>query len=307
VNEPLITKYRPKEWPQVFGHKTAIASLQDALMSDSCPHAFLFTGQAGLGKTSMARLLGDTLDATVIEINVAANNGIEAAKELVEMASYSPIYTAKVVLWILDECHTFTKQAWQTLLKVLEEPPPFLYIALCTTEGGKVPVAIQQRTFPIKLSPLNINDILDIIDLVCANEGWNTSDEVKAGIMQAADGLPRRALTLLQAGHGCPDLISLSEVITNVDVESSPGVELAKYLVAGGRDWGRIKAVLEEITDEEEAFAQMTRYLTTCIAKADKDGVAKNNWVVLDALTYPRTTWDKKAHLMAAVGALLWA
>lgn len=304
---PLITKYRPLAFGEVIGHGSIIKALMAAIASDTCPHSFLFSGPPGLGKTTLARIVAGQLKALITETDVASHNGIDDAKQFVELAQYLPLSAEKNVVHILDECHTYSKQAWQTLLKLLEEPPAHFYAALCTTEPAKVPDSIKQRCFHVQLKPLSTTEIIDLVDLVCELEEWNPDAGVLTGIVQAAQGLPRRALSILQAGHACRNVEELSEIVAAVDVENSPGIELARYMMKGGKDWKTIQGLMATIEDEEQAFQQMSAFLSACMTRSQKEGEAQTAWRLLDALTYPRNTWDRRAHLNAVVGSILWA
>jgi len=304
--EPLITKYRPQILEEVAGHEVAVKSLRDALDSPSRPHSFLFSGPPGLGKTTMARIVASMVGASVTEIDIASHAGVEDARELVDMSNFTPVIAEQSRMYILDECHVFSKTAWQALLKLLEEPPPFLYIALCTTDPSKVPESIKTRCFHTVLKPLSANTMSEFIDVVCELEGWQVVPDVLTGIIQASTGQPRKALSILQAGHGVQSREELAQIIASVEVESSPVIDLCKYLMQGGKDWKRIADLLNGIEDEEEAFAHASRYITSVMLKSD-EGSAKRGWAILDALTYPRTCWDKKVHLAVAVGGILWS
>jgi DNA polymerase-3 subunit gamma/tau len=307
IDAPLITKYRPQLWSELFGHGLTIQALEKAIKSEGRPHSYLFSGPPGLGKTTMARILALDLNALIVEMDVASHNGIDDAKQIVELAQYLPLHAEKNLIYILDEAHTFSKQAFFTLLKLLEEPPSYFYVALCTTEVNKIPDSIKQRCFHVQLKPLPSQEIIELIDMICELENWQPSNDVLTGIVQASQGLPRKALTLLQAAHSCKSLEELQQIVANVDVESSPGIELARYLLKGGKNWERIHELLALVTDEEEAFQQMSAFLSGCMTRSQKEGEAKNAWTLLDAITYPRYCWDKRAHLNAVIGSILWS
>jgi DNA polymerase-3 subunit gamma/tau len=152
---PLVIKYRPKSFEEVIGHEDMLMALLRAISSDTCPHSFLFTGVSGLGKTTLARITAMELQADPLEIDAASNNGVDATRGLVELGQHMSMVGDGRRAIIIDECHTLSKQAWQPLLKLLEEPPDHLYIMLCTTELEKVPDTIRNRCFHVVLKPLH--------------------------------------------------------------------------------------------------------------------------------------------------------
>ena len=304
-SEAIINKYRPATFDEVIGNEVQIASLRDAVTGGTCPHGFLFSGPSGIGKTTLARIIAKNLEAAVDEIDAATNSGVDATRALVELSGYMPLASNKKLL-IIDECHAISKQAWQPLLKLIEEPPDYLYIALCTTELSKVPETIRTRCFHTPLKNCKPNDIDSLLTVVCECEGWQIPDDVMGAIIQASTGQPRKALSILQAGHLCQTREDLAQVVAQVETEDSPVTKLMQFLVSGGKDWTKVSEWLAGIDDGDEAFAVGTRYLMAIMAKS-KEPQAQAAHRVLDALLFPRSGYDRKAQFFAAVGGFLWS
>ncbi len=164
----LYRKYRPKTWGEVLGQDHIVDVLESSIETNKVSHAYLFVGSRGTGKTSVARIFGDKIGVStndLYEIDAASNRGIEDIKELREGARVLP-FDSKYKIYIIDEVHMLSKDAWGALLKILEEPPKHVIFILATTEFHKVPETIISRcqvfTFRKPTEILLKNRVLDI-------------------------------------------------------------------------------------------------------------------------------------------------
>ena len=145
---PLHLKYRPTNLDEVIGQNAVVQSLKQQLTGQSTPHAFLFLGPSGVGKTSIARILAGMMkcdDANILEIDAATHSGVENMRSVTQMAQYRGIGESPNKFIIVDEVHALSKATFQSLLLSIEEPPPHVYWALCTTEPDKIPTTIKTR------------------------------------------------------------------------------------------------------------------------------------------------------------------
>jgi len=304
-NQSLITKYRPITFDECVGNKEIIQKLAASIKSKSHSHSYLFTGVSGIGKTTLARVIANEVDASIMEMDAASNNGVEDTRRLVDTVGFKPVTGKNKLLVIIDECHALSKNAWQPLLKTVEEPPDYLYFALCTTESEKVPPTIKTRCYPVALKPINPIEIADLLETVAELEGWVVENNVFQAIVQGADGSARRALSILQAGHSCVSKEELGKVIEGIDVDDKPAIKLAKALLKGVKHWKAISQYLAELDgQEEEAIFTMSRYFAAVIVKSEEEQ-AQHIYRMLRSFT-ETDTWDHRVHFYTAIGKILW-
>lgn len=218
--QALYRKYRPQTFSDVVGQKSVTETLRAQLAAGKLSHAYLFTGTRGTGKTTCAKILakavncldpqnGDpcnccaacrAIDAgscmDVLEIDAASNNGIDNVRVLRDDAVYSPS-EVKMRVYIIDEVHMLTTQAFNALLKIIEEPPAHLLFILATTELHKVPATILSRCQRYAFRRLQPEDIAGRLNLVAYEEGINIEPEAVQLLSRLADGALRDGLSLL--------------------------------------------------------------------------------------------------------------
>jgi DNA polymerase-3 subunit gamma/tau len=233
---PLTLKYRPQRFEDVVAQRHVSQTLMHAVAGGRLVHAYLFAGPRGTGKTTTARLLamainclqgptptpcgqcsvcvsirdGHALD--VIEIDAASNRGIDEIRDLREKVKYSPA-EARAKVYILDEVHMLTKEAFNALLKTLEEPPAHAFFVLATTEPHRVPATIMSRCqrFDFRLIPTQA--IVEALKPVTAAEGIAIEPEALESIARAAGGAMRDALSILdQAAAFSEGAVTLEHV-----------------------------------------------------------------------------------------------
>ncbi|HUJ79761.1 MAG TPA: DNA polymerase III subunit gamma/tau [Nitrospiria bacterium] len=218
----LARKWRPQQFDDVVGQEHVARTLSNALTAGRIAHAYLFAGPRGVGKTTMARLLAKALNcqasasptptacgqcescreisqgiaADVMEIDGASSRGINEIRELRERINYAPLKGRRRI-YIIDEVHMLTNEAFNALLKTLEEPPPHVVFIFATTELHKVPPTIQSRCQQFLFRRLGRLEIVSRLELIAQREGFVLSPVSLGMIAQAADGSLRDALSLL--------------------------------------------------------------------------------------------------------------
>jgi DNA polymerase III gamma/tau subunit len=211
---------------------------------------------------------------------------------------------------LIDECHRLSASAWDALLKLCEEPPPHLYIAFCTTNPSRVPPTIFTRAYHIKLNRLSENQIDDYVSLIARQEGWRVAADIQTKIVVAAEGSPRKALTLLHSLHDVTDQREARRVADLQD-ESDPMRVMLSYLIKGGRDWGQVKKQIDRMAEDDEDFVDSViiagRYIAGAMMRTNHGPDAQRAWKLIEALTYPSTGFDPKVIFFAAIGRVLWS
>lgn len=308
----LHTKYRPATLEDVRGQEAIVKSIRSSLGSRSRPHAFLFTGPSGCGKTTLARIIARELGVesqNIIEADAATNTGIDATRALTDTLRYAGFGASANKMVILDECHALSKAAWQSLLKVLEEPPPHVYFALCTTEPGKVPDTISTRCQSYVLSSLRYADLLELIEGVAEAEGFKTDAAILQHVARAAQGSPRRALVMLAQVHDCTDAEEAALVLAQ-PFENKEVIDLCRLMVSGGPrlTWKKVQDTLAAIKDDnpESMRLVIVNYITACLMKSETEGSTVRLLEMLSQFRTPCNASEKFAPIVLALGNIVY-
>ncbi len=224
----LALKWRPQSFDQVIGQGHITQALSNAIKFDRISHAFTFSGPRGVGKTTTARILAQKLNNIedinssfdIIEMDAASNRGIDEIRSLRENVSVAPAH-GKYKIYIIDEVHMLTKEAFNALLKTLEEPPDYTIFILATTDPYKMPATILSRTQRYDFRRLTINDIKKQLVIILESEKKEFNTIGLELIARKADGSMRDALGYLdQVMNYCKDDIDLESVQKTLGVIS---------------------------------------------------------------------------------------
>ena len=237
-NKILALKYRPQEFKDLIGQEVMVQIITNSIKLEKTPNAYLLTGIRGVGKTTTARLIAKALNCIkkfdegekcgvdeychcaeivnsnhldILEMDAASKTGIDDIRELIENAKYSPT-SAKFKIFIIDEVHMLSKQAFNGLLKTLEEPPPRLKFILATTEVRKIPVTILSRCQRFDLKRINIKKLFLHLKEIAIKENGSISDSALQLISKASEGSVRDAISLL-------DRALISQTINNKEIK----------------------------------------------------------------------------------------
>ena len=217
----LALKYRPKNFNELIGQDIMVETIKNSIKINKLPNAYLFTGIRGIGKTTTARIVAKSLNCMngvenlcsdkmcehceaitnsnhldVLEMDAASRTGIDDIRELIESSKYNPT-SAKYKIIILDEVHMLSKQAFNGLLKTLEEPPPHLKFIFATTEARKIPVTIISRCQRFDLHRVPVEKLIENLKKILKIENSKVSEQGLILIAKAAEGSVRDSLSLL--------------------------------------------------------------------------------------------------------------
>lgn len=312
VTEPMHVKYRPRKLADVYGQAEVVKSLAGVLKDKARPHAFLFCGPAGTGKTTLARILASEFKvapSAIQEVDAATNRGIDAMRELTSSLRYQGFGETPNRAIIIDECHQLTKEAWDSLLKSVEEPPEHVFFFFCTTNQSKVPATVVTRCLSYTLKPVRCDEVLDLLEEVAEDEKLKVSDAILGRVAQACAGSPRRALTMLAKVANCDDEDEARVLLEQPD-EDVEIIDLCRLLVSGKlNDWKTITEKLKAVQDvgAEGIRIVIVNYLNACLM-GSKGG--KDTTRLLDMLyVFSKQNYnpaDKLAPLLLAFGDLLF-
>ena len=258
----LALKYRPQKFEDLIGHEEVATTIFNSIKMNKSPNAYLFTGIRGVGKTTFARIVAKALNCEngiekmcekkcshcdsitnsnhidVLEMDAASKTGVDDVRELIEFSRYAPSI-AKFKVFIIDEVHMLSKQAFNALLKTLEEPPPYLKFIFATTEVKKIPITVISRCQRYDLSRVKSEELFQYLKKISKIEEKNVDDSALKLIVKISEGSVRDSLSLLDRAiiSNNDDRLSLENVQKIFGyVDKSSYIDLLELIFKGDEE-----------------------------------------------------------------------
>lgn len=305
---PLHIDLRPSTFEDFVGNRTTVTSLQSLIAKDNPPHSYLFTGERGCGKTTLARIVARELncsDFNLKEVNCSDNRKIEDAREIIRKSRTRGLGGGNKG-WILDEFHLFGEggnssknKPQNALLKILEEPPAHCFFFLCSTDPDQILDTIRSRCTEFDVAPLPTKICVKWLDRIVSSLGASVPDEVLLQIAVSSQGRPRDALTILEKVLELPERQMLRAARQEV-LSETKSIDLCKALIARN-SWDKVRKIVQGLSkeDPEKIRRGVFAYASSCLVNGDESA-----YLTADAFREPFFHDPKSRLILACYEAL---
>lgn len=260
----LYKKYRPKKFSQLCGNKSVVKSLIRMCKNKEIPHALMFTGESGCGKTTAARILKSKLkcvgsittgEGDYKEINASEDRGIKMIRSIGDTIRASPMF-GDSRMWVIDEAQGLTAAAQNAVLKFLEDPPDHAYLIFCTTDPSKIIKTIHSRCTQFKMAAPTEEELVKLMTDILKKEKVTVDPKVLKRICAVTDNAPRKALVILDQVY---KLDTEQEMLDAVQKSESrqQAIDLARKLIAPKPKWAQVKELVRNIEEEPETVRRI--------------------------------------------------
>lgn len=292
MGQALYRKHRPKSLKEVVGQEHITRTLEQALKQGRVSHAYLFTGPRGVGKTSIARILAheinglpytdDSTHMDIIEIDAASNRRIDEIRELRDKVYVAPT-SAKYKVYIIDEVHMLTREAFNALLKTLEEPPAHVVFILATTDAHKLPETIISRTQRFSFKPGEPASIAAHLKQIAALEKISVSDAALELLAQHSDGSFRDSVSLLDQAQSHAGKVEAADIQRLLGIPPSEAIDSLLSLVSDGGTAAALISALGSLYGQGYQPAAIAKQLAAALRQSMMSGTIDST-AVLDLL-----------------------
>lgn len=287
AKEALAIKYRPHSFNDMTEQSAIKDILENQIKTKTFQHGYLFTGPAGTGKTTSARIFANMINdgkGNPIEVDAASNSGVDNVRQIIDDAKRKPL-DAEYKIFIVDECHSLSNGAWQALLKTLEEPPKFTIFIFCTTDPQKIPATILSRVQRYNFQKISnegvVNRLISIIKQ--ENDSSNIHYDLDAVeyIAKVSNGGMRDAITLMDKCLSLSDVLTLENVLKTIGAE-----DYSTFITFLSALEGKVKVsavrIIENVYNSGKDLKQFMKDFAKFVLEVGKYALYKNfNYISL--------------------------
>ena len=304
ANQSLAVKYRPTSFNDMTEQSAIKDILENQIKTKTFQHSYLFTGPAGTGKTTSARIFANMINdgkGNPIEVDAASNSGVDNIRQIIEDAKRKPL-DAEYKIFIVDECHSLSDSSWQALLKTLEEPPKFTIFIFCTTNPEKIPATILSRVQRYNFQKISNEGIVDRLNMILEKESdeidnlsckLNWEQDALEFISKVSSGGMRDAITLLDKCLSLSHEVTLENVLKTIGSEDySTFITFLSSLEEKEKEIS-IK-VVEDVYNAGKDVKQFMKDFAKFVLEVEKYALYKN----FDYISLPNTLENELEQLI---------
>ena len=305
----LAIKYRPQTFDDMTEQSAIKDILENQIKTKTFQHGYLFTGPAGTGKTTSARIFANMINdgkGNPIEVDAASNSGVDNVRQIIDDAKRKPL-DAEYKIFIVDECHSLSNGAWQALLKTLEEPPKFTIFIFCTTDPQKIPATILSRVQRYNFQKISNEGIVKRLEDICIHENSQDYDDpdlrdigdilrrpdALEHIAKVSSGGMRDAITLLDKCLSLSHDVTLENVLKTIG-----GEDYSTFITFLSALEGRVKVsairIIETVYNAGKDVKQFLRDFAKFVLEVEKYALYKN----FDYISLPNTLENELEQLI---------
>lgn len=278
-------EYRPKKLEEFFGNKDVVRRIKKYLEVGNLPKTMIFYGESGCGKTTMARIVGNSLDVEILEFNTANMRGIDTVREIIEICRYQPFLKKKRLI-IFDEAHRITRDGQEAMLKLLEGEDRLNYFILCTTDVEGLIETIRNRAKMFVFRGLDFDECKELVEWLSKRTGKKWNEEIVMAVWRLCKGVPRLIVNVLEEVNELEDVERVFSKLYFAEVDADFG-EIARLLLEGRLSWRVLQSRIAGM--DERDLERLWHVLKGYVLKVMLNTTDEEKWLwycrVLDVLS----------------------